>query len=313
MLLFIRPWVLLIACSGLFLLSAQTLPNQPDSNAIIFSDSLLQTDGDSGDAVGGDTLSPIKYRIDRVVPNRAFAAGEKLTFTIRYGFIAAGEATMEVQEPVLINDSIPAYHIVTTARSAKFFDNFYKVRDRVETFLDEKGLFSWRFHKRLREGGYKFDLLVDYDQARGIAHVERIRYESSEPLKIRNRSKFDLETPPYVMDVLGAFYYVRTQDLQVGEPLYMSNHDNKKVYDLQVIIQRKETVRVKAGKFRCIVVQPRLQGAAIFKQKGKLWVWLTDDQYKIPVLMKSKVVVGSITTELKKIEGLPLPLPSQIK
>jgi hypothetical protein len=93
----------------------------------------------------------------------------------------------------------------------------------------------------------------------------------------------------------------------------MSNHDNKKVYDLKVIIQRKERIKVDAGTFDCIMVQPVLQGEAIFKQQGELWVWLTDDERKIPVQMKSKVAVGSITTELIKIEGVPLPLRAQVK
>lgn len=252
-------------------------------------------------------------KLDRVIPNHAFRPGEKLTFTIRYGFVKAGEATMAVQDIVEIREGIFTYHIVTTARSAKFFDAFYKVRDQVETYLDTRGLFSWKYHKRLREGGYKFDLLVDYDQLNGIAQIERIRYESEEPLKIRHQERFELEIPEYVLDVLSAFYYVRTQELKVGEPIYMANHDNRQVYQLQVIIQRKERVKVDAGTFDCIMVQPRLLGEAIFKQKGELWVWLTDDQYKIPVQMKSAVAVGSITTELKKIEGVPNPIPARVK
>ena len=258
-----------------------------------------------------DTL--VYHALDRLVENHAFFPGEKLTFNIRYGFIKAGEAVMEVKDTVTVKDSIPAYHIITTAKSAKFFDGFYKVRDSVETFLDMKGLFSWKYKKQLREGSYKLDLLVDYDQHYGIANIERIRYHNKEPLEIRSQSAFKLDAPTYVIDVLGAFYYVRTQELNLGEPVYISNHDNKKIYDLQVIVQKRETIKVDAGKFRCIKIQPRLLGDAIFKQKGELWVWVTDDQYKIPVLMKSKVAVGSITTKLKKIEGISLPLPSQIK
>jgi hypothetical protein len=121
-----------------------------------------------------------------------------------------------------------------------------------------------------------------------------------------------MSIPPYVLDVLGAFYYVRTQNLRVGFPIYMTNHDNAKTYELKVIVQRRETVEVSAGKFKCIMVEPQLRGDAIFQQKGELWVWLTDDQYKIPVQMKSAVFIGSITTELKKIEGIQLPLPSQL-
>jgi hypothetical protein len=253
------------------------------------------------------------HKLNRVVVNNAFQADEKLTFKIHYGFIKAGEAIMQVKDIVYLEDYKPAYHISTTARSAKFFDVFYKVRDSVETFIDTRGFFSWKYIKHLREGGYIFDLYADYDQRNGIANVETIRYENDELTEIRNREEFQLQIPEYVLDVLCAFYYVRTQELEVGMPIYMSNHDNKKVYDLKVIIQRKERIKVDAGTFDCIMVQPVLQGEAIFKQQGQLWVWLTDDERKIPVQMKSKVAVGSITTELIKIEGVPLPLRAQVK
>ena len=133
------------------------------------------------------------------------------------------------------------------------------------------------------------------------------------PISHLKKENFTVKIPPYVLDILAAFYYVRTQKLRVGIPIYLTNHDNKKVYDLRVIVQKRETIKVKAGKFKCIMVQPQLRGEAIFKQKGELWVWLSDDQYKIPVQMKSAVFVGSITTELTKIEGINLPLPSQVK
>jgi hypothetical protein len=251
------------------------------------------------------------YRLDRKIQNNAFQVGEKLTFSVSYGIIRAGEASMAVRDSISIGDRT-AYQIISTAKSAKTFDLFFKVRDRVETWIDKDGIFSWKFQKILREGAYKFDLLVNYDQRSGKADVQTIRYHNDEPLKVKKHELFELKTPHYVLDVLAAFYYVRTQDLRIGMPIFMTNHDNNKIYDLKVIIQKKEEKKVKAGKFRCIKLQPRLRGDAIFKQKGELWVWVTDDQYKIPVLMKSAVFVGNITTELTKIEGLSHPLPSQI-
>ncbi|NIV16633.1 MAG: DUF3108 domain-containing protein [Aliifodinibius sp.] len=250
--------------------------------------------------------------LNRKVENNAFRIGEKLRFKIRYGFIKAGEATMEVKDIITIRDSVPVYHILTTAKSTKAFDLVYKVRDSVETFIDMNGLFSWKFYKRLREGGYKMDLLAEYNHRYGIANVKKIRYHSDEPLRVKNKETFYLSIPPYIVDILASFYYVRTQDLRVGEPIYMTNHDNQKIYDLKVIVQKKERIKVDAGEFNCVVVIPRLKGEAIFKQKGELWVWLTDDEYKIPVQMKSKVAVGSITTELTDIEGVPQPIKAQV-
>lgn len=271
-------------------------------------------DTTSIDTLYADSLltDSLPRSLDREITNKAFRVGEKLSFIVRYGFIKAGEASMEVKEIVPHRDR-HAYRIISTARSTGAFDFFFKVRDKVESYIDTRGLFSWKFNKQLREGSYKFDLRVDYHQSFGIADVDMIRYHDNEPLTVKEQKKFKIAIPPYVLDILASFYYVRSQQLRVGMPLYITNHDNKKIYDLKVLIQRREIVDVEAGKFRTIMVQPKLQGEGIFKQKGELWVWLTDDQYKIPVQMKSAVFIGSITTELTKIEGVGQPLPSQVE
>ncbi len=305
---------LMIGGLGLALLllfsSFQFVPNTATSD----SSGLQPADTTVSDSVAADTTSQDSAfrELDRVIPNNAFHVGEKLDFQVRYGFIKAGEATMEVAGTTQVAGDREAYKIISTARSTGTFDFFFKVRDRVETYLDTRGIFSWKFNKFLREGSYKFDLVADYNQYLGDAFIQTIRYEDEDKLKVKEKKNFNIQIPPYVVDILGAFYYVRTQKLELGMPLYMETQDNKKVYNLKVLVQKREVVDVKAGKFRCIVVQPQLRGDAIFKQKGKLWVWLTDDEYKIPVQMKSAVFVGSITTELTDIRGIKLPIPSQI-
>lgn len=280
----------------------------PATGAFIMPDGVM-----TAERVDTSYAGPVIHDLDRRIDNGAFAVGEKLSFKIRYGFVVAGSATMEVRDMVAMGDGDSAYHVVTTARSASFFDAFYKVRDEVETYLDTEGFFSWRYHKQLREGGYKFDLLVDYDQPRGLADIRKTRYHDEEPLRIRNRSSFRVRVPEYVLDVLGAFYYVRTQPLEVGRPLTMMNHDNEKVYNLDVVVEKRETISVDAGKFRTLKIEPRLKGDAIFQQKGRMWIWVTDDDRHIPVQIKSKVVVGSITIELTGIEGVPEPIPARIR
>jgi len=305
-----KHFIFIIFVVLLFLTTSVISHMQPDS---ITHDTTSQMSAVM-DSISQDTarVDSLPYVLDRVITNEAFDVGEKLTFLVRYGIIKAGEATMEVEDIVPIADR-QAFKIVSKAKSARTFDLFFKVRDQVESWIDTQGIFSWKFNKFLREGGYKFDLRVEYDQLYGKANVQSIRYEDSEPLRIRDQNEKGVDIPPYVLDILASFYYVRTQKLRVGRPIYITNHDNEKIYDLKVIIQKREVIEVQAGKFQCIMVQPQLVGDAIFQQKGELWVWLTDDQYKIPVQMKSAVFIGSITTELKKIEGVPQPLPAQLK
>jgi len=229
-------------------------------------------------------LPPKEGKLKRVFTNQAFGVGERLEFSVGYGVIKAGTAVMEIPDIVKFNGK-KCYHIVSTAKSNKFFSVFFKVDDKVESFMDVHELYSHRFDKHLREGKFKADISVVFDQENHLA--------------IYNNSQDTFAVAEYVQDVLSAFYFIRTQDLKVGKSLFVDNHTDKKNYPLEVKVLRKERVKVPAGTFDCVVVEPILKASGIFKQKGSLTVWLTDDEIKMPVLMKSKVVIGSISTELK--------------
>jgi hypothetical protein len=221
-----------------------------------------------------------KDPLGRQVQNNAFGVGEKIQYDINYGFINAGTATMEVVDLIEYKDR-PAYQLVTTAQSNKFFSSFFPVRDRVESITDAIGLFSWRFDKQLREGDYRSHLQYEFDQ---VNHTVVYKGDT-------------IGVPRFVQDALSVLYFVRTQPLEVGNSIFIDNFVDGKNYPLEVKVLRREEVDIKAGKFNCIVVEPLLRSAGIFKHEGRLTVWLTDDMLRLPVVMKSKIVVGSITVE----------------
>jgi hypothetical protein len=112
-----------------------------------------------------------------------------------------------------------------------------------------------------------------------------------------------------VQDAFSSLYYVRTQELIPEQDILVDNHTSKKNFPLKLKVLKKEKVKVPAGEFDCVVVEPVMRAEGIFKAKGRIWVWLTDDQYKMPVLMKTEVFfLGSISAQLKeykrgRIEG----------
>jgi hypothetical protein len=229
---------------------------------------------------GVDSLSE-SLAFDRVIENMAFGPGEKLEFDINYGFINAGTAAMEVTRLIEYQDR-PCYQITTRANSNDFFSAFYRVEDRVESIMDAMGLFSWRFEKNLREGGYTSDRQYQFDQRANLV------YDGKDTVAVA----------PATQDALSALYFVRTQDLSVGSSVFVDNFTDGKEYALEVKVLKKERIEVKAGTFDCIVVEPLTQSVGVFKHEGRLKVWLTDDRLKMPVLMRSKVLVGSISAEL---------------
>ncbi|MFH1784206.1 MAG: DUF3108 domain-containing protein [bacterium] len=220
----------------------------------------------------------------RKVLNRAFEVGEKQTFAIKWGVVTAGYATLEVRGLVEI-DGHETYEIVSEANSSSFFDVFYKVRDTVRSYIDKDGIFALRFEKYQREGKYRHDEIIIYDQKNHKADFNgRI-----------------IEIPEYVHDILSAFYYVRTQKLEIGKTLKMPVNAGDRNYELIVKVLRKERVKVPKGKFDTILIEPVVKYGGLFQQKGRLQVWLTDDERKIPVLMRTKIAVGSIDAELSEL------------
>ena len=248
-----------------------TQEDTPDSLRYTFYDSLYAFE------LPPDTFTNL---LPEFVP---FGAGEKLVFSVQYSLVTAGDATLEVRNLAEI-DGRTCYRVLSDARTNKFFSALFKVRDRFESYIDTTELYSLRYEKHIREGRFKRDEKVVFDQS---AHTAT--YDD----KV-------VAIAPRTQDVLSALFYVRTLPLEVGQAITLANHTDGKNYPLVVKVHRRETVTVDAGTFDCLVVEPILRGPAIFSQKGRLTVWLTDDRYRMPVLMKSKVLIGHVSAVLKE-------------
>ncbi len=234
----------------------------------------------------------------RKIENNAFKEGEKLTFDVKYGFVTAGIAEMAIPKIKTIAGR-DVYHITFKVNSLSAFDPFFKVRDRYETYLDTEGLFPWRFEQHIREGNYKRDFSAFFDQRRGVAKTSEGTYD----------------IPKYVNDIVSAFYLTRTFDfseMKVGDSFHLENFYKDKVYPLDVVFRGRERISVEAGTFDCIIVEPLVVEGGLFKSEGSILIWLTDDELKIPVKVKTKVIIGSIDSELTGYEGLAGPLTSKV-
>jgi hypothetical protein len=216
-----------------------------------------------------------------------FGEGERLEFEIKYGFISAGTAMLGIPG-VVTERGHECYHIVSLAESNPVFSVFFTVRDVAESFLDVRELVPLRFEKRLREGDYRAHDLVHYDHDRHIAFYP-------------NKDRI-VPVSTGAQDILSSLYYVRMMDLTVGRSVFIENHADTKNYPLEIKVLRKERVDVPAGEFDCIVVEPVMRGSGLFSHKGRLTVWLADDETRVPVLMKSKVLIGSISAVLTRVE-----------
>lgn len=268
------PALLLVALAGMLLASAPAgaPASAPDA----------APEAPAG-AARPDTLAPAPGAApDSTIARVPWRIGEYFQFSIEWSGINAGSALMQVQNWQWVGGR-RAWRVVSKTESNDFVSKFYRVRDRAETAIDAESLYTLRFEKHLREGGYRHDSAARFDHEAGKAHYD-------------NGQSYDV--PRGVHDVLSSFYYVRTVPLPDGGGLTVPAHDNRKTYDLEVKVIRREKMEVPAGTFQCVVVEPILKSEGIFKSKGRILVWLTDDARRLPVKVTSKVPIGSISVAL---------------
>lgn len=232
----------------------------------------------------------------RYVENSAWGPGERLVFSVEYGIIKAGTASLSVTGPV-DHEGLLAYRITAEANSNPAFSSFFEVRDINESLLDIVQLHSLTYMKSLQEGEYSKSEEMFFDQEAGFAF-----YPEEEDQELA-----EIPIPPHALDVLSAFYYARTQELEPGGNFCIDVHVDNDNYPMEVEVLQRGSIRTRAGTFDCIQLHPVLRGEGLFNQQGEIFIWVTDDSRHMPVLMSASIVIGEITCMLEDFTvGEPL-------
>lgn len=222
-----------------------------------------------------------------------FAPGEEAVFRISYLQLLAGRARIRVERRE--SDPAAVWRFVATARSQGFFAWLvrFRVDDETVATWDSTSRCSLGIAKRLREGRARRDQVVAFDRTAGVASV-------SDP-KIAD-TRFAVE--PCVLDVLSALFVTRIRGVPEDGELTLPLFDNGKHYRFAVRFLKRERIDLPPPLGRdaaTLVVEPRLvEGTGLFVKKGRLTVWLTDDERRIPVRMKSAVAIGSVGADLEE-------------
>lgn len=244
-------------------------------------------------------LPPDSVKEFRSLPQTAFVEGERLVFDVGYSFIVAGEAVMSIPRTDTVNGRL-AYQVLFTVNSTPTFSWIFKVEDRYETILDKDGLFPWRFSQKIREGKYSRDFQAEFDQRNHKAYADGKEY----PI------------PPYVHDIVSAFYFARTLDYSTfrpGQKHLLANFYKDTTYALAIKFLGYQRLDVDAGKFDCVVVEPLIREGGLFKSEGRVIIWLSNDDRRIPIKVSTKVAIGSIDSELREYYGINGEIKAKVK
>jgi len=224
-------------------------------------------------------------------PTMTIQVGEVLTYDISWSnILTAGTAVLDVKrEKTLDGKEVFTFNVI--GHSAGLLDKVFHVTDTARSVFDPVTMQSLSYSLKESYGEKKRRREMVFDRTHKIV-ISRLNDDAPETFTV----------PEQVQDILSALYYIRLkEDFTVDKPLIFDVHDAGKNWSVEVHTVGKEKIKTPAGSFDTMKLRtyPKYQG--VFMNKGVVFLWLTDDARKIPVLMKSTLKVGSFVFTLTGI------------
>jgi hypothetical protein len=223
-------------------------------------------------------------------PGFVFPERQTLTFTVDWRVFTAGTAIFQLEQQGTLQK------ITATADTVGAVTMLFPVVDKFQSAFDMKTGCSTGFSKQLSEGRRKVtgDLSFNYTEG---------KQTQTEKNLVKGTSKTQTASiPACVTDSLSAIFYAASQPLVVGQDIRFPLADSMRTVTVTMKIEGKEEIKTPAGTFQTIRVQPTAD-EGIVKNRGKIWIWYTDDAHHMPVQIRASLFWGTITFHLQSYEA----------
>ncbi len=211
-----------------------------------------------------------------------FGVGEKLVYDVRFGPLKVGTSTMEVREISYIRGRA-AYKTYFSVQGGTFF---YKVDNVLQSWIDTETLSSLRFVQRLDEGSRERERHFEIYPDRQV-YVEVTRSPTEHP---------SVSNP---LDDGSFLYFIRTIPLEVGRSYEFNRYFRPDRNPVKIRVVRRERIVVPAGTFNAIVLRPTIKAKGVFAEGGEAELWLSDDDRRMVLQLRSKLPFGSLNLFLR--------------
>jgi hypothetical protein len=218
-----------------------------------------------------------------------FPAKQTLTYTVDWRVFTAAVAVIQTELQGTTQK------ISATADTVGGVTMLFPVVDKFQSSFDTKTGCSGGFSKQTLEGRRKIssDLSFNYSQGKQSL-VERNLVKGT-------AKQLTASIPACVTDSLSAIFYVGSHPLVIGQDFRFPLADSMRTVTVAMKVEAKEEIKTPAGTFQTIRVQPTAD-EGIVKNRGKIWIWYTDDARHIPVQVRASLFWGTITARLQSYE-----------
>ncbi len=218
-----------------------------------------------------------------------FPVGQTYVYRAEWRVFNAGIATLRMEKAGQEN------RIIATADAAGTISLLYHVQDRLESFFDPSSFCSHNTSRHIEEGFRRVESSITFDYPRGKAVLDH------KNIKKKESKHEEHDIPSCVTDMLSSVYYVASLPLLPGKTYSFPINDGGATLTVLVHVEEREQVKTPAGTFNTIRVQPETASGAL-RDKGKIWVWYSDDAARIPVQMRARMAWGTLTFSLLRVD-----------
>jgi len=223
-----------------------------------------------------------------------FAPGETLTYTLTWSVFTGGQLVATLSRPG--GSTGDPYEVRAVAHSRGFVSLLYQVHDEFRASFDPTNICSLQISKSIREGRRHKETRIVFDsQGKRAILDERDLTRPGDPPK-----HAETETPSCITDLVTAFYYLRAQPMQVGQEIPVLVNDGNKTSEVTVHVQAREEIQTPVGRRFAFRVEPTVFGQ-LYKRKGRVLIWFSDDPQRLPLRIKAMISVGTISGELQSV------------
>ncbi len=233
---------------------------------------------------GAAPTSTIQVDPDTLNPWR-FPVGERMEYSVAWEGIRLGAGSLSVEAIDTIQDR-PVYRVALEMAGGP---PFYRVQDRIVSWIQPVPFASLQFAQKQKEGNYRRDRKIVLD-AESLTYT---RYDLKDGEYVRNRDEADVPIPSGALDEISYLYLARLLPLEVGQRYEFERYFKEDGNPATVEVLRREEIRVPAGRFKTIVLRPEIATDGMFGEGGEAEVYVTDDERRIPVRLKTSLSVGS--------------------
>jgi hypothetical protein len=232
--------------------------------------------------------------------NMSYKPGEKVHYSIHYGVITGGTATIEIKTDTLFGKTV--WHSRLEARTTGLTDAIFRVLDIYESYIDPETQLPAKSIRNIREGRYRKYNEVLFD------HVTR---PDSAILTSDLTGKHITEKG--IHDILSCFYWFRNsilpgRTLEKGEIITITTWFTDELYPMRLRYMGTDEVKTRHGRIRCYKFNPVTESGRLFKDEEGVSFWFSADKNYLPVKIRFDIFVGSFEVEMSEYVGLAYPL-----